>query len=183
MRRYPANVHHHIFTSPESTMGELALEKENQKLEHKLDNIKRKGQEAAETMAEWAGAAALGFGYGYLNAKEGGTLENPYQVAGSVSLDLAMALGLGLLSLSSHGKEGFLPGAAGAAIGIYAARQGQSYEQTGSLSGSSTSTPAATTTSGPMVGMGSRMSRHPYLPAHYGARPFAGVRQAAGVRY
>lgn len=153
----------------------------------KIDRIKDEAKAGAAKAGGALCAIAVGGMLGVLNTQQGGTPSTPYQIAGSVPLDIA-AGAAGLVALLMTRKSAHLPYVAGAAygaLGIVGYRYGAQYEP--QLFGASSSasqqatTPAATTpaatsqptaqTSQGVVGtLSGHGQRHNRLPGQYGTR-------------
>jgi hypothetical protein len=116
------------------------LEK-GERAENKLDKIKREGREMADKMAEIGGAAGGGLLYGVINRRQGGNLDVPWQIAGKVSLDTALAIGGGVAILAGKDRGGILGGAAAAWIGLATARYGDAYEANSLTAAGTATTP------------------------------------------
>jgi hypothetical protein len=142
------------------------LEREADQAEGKLARIREGAKEMERKAARLGSAALVGFAYGALNTRQGGTATTPYSVGGKVPLDSALALGLGLVALfdAKEGKtsSAAIEGAASGAIAIYTSRYGAQWETTQQSAAGTATTPATTTTSGPM-------GRRPAFPGYYGA--------------
>ena len=127
------------------------LAAENAKLKNREAKEKSTAIEYTEKAIVGLSAGAVGFALGVYEAQNGGTAEAPALLGGSVAVD-AVAAGAGLAAILLTPVRGpganLMPvslGAGGAAVGIWAHRQGFAWQQ----ARAGATAPAGTTTSGP----------------------------------
>jgi hypothetical protein len=111
------------------------LAAENAKLKNREAKEKSTAIEYSEKAIVGLSAGAVGFALGVYEAQNGATAESPALVGGTVPVD-AVAAGLGLAAILATPVRGsganLMPvslGAGGAAIGVWAHRQGFAWQQ------------------------------------------------------